>query len=24
MSESEWQEFVKAVITPRFRQGLTV
>ena len=22
--ESEWQEFVKAVITPRFREGLTV
>ncbi|MEG4800863.1 DUF3574 domain-containing protein [Microcoleus sp. ARI1-B5] len=24
ISESEWQEFVKAVITPRFREGLTV
>ncbi|MEG4573595.1 DUF3574 domain-containing protein [Microcoleus sp. N3A4] len=24
VSESEWQEFVKAVITPRFREGLTV
>ena len=24
VSESEWQEFVKAVITPRFRDGLTV
>ena len=22
--ESEWQEFVKTVITPRFREGLTV
>ncbi|MEP6515942.1 DUF3574 domain-containing protein [Microcoleus vaginatus] len=24
ISESEWQELVKAVITPRFREGLTV
>jgi hypothetical protein len=24
VSESEWQEFVKEVITPRFREGLTV
>ncbi|WP_333440655.1 DUF3574 domain-containing protein [Microcoleus sp. herbarium2] len=24
ISESEWQEFVKTVITPRFREGLTV
>ena len=24
VSESEWQEFVSAVITPRFREGLTV
>jgi Protein of unknown function (DUF3574) len=24
VSESEWQEFVKAVITPSFREGLTV
>ena len=24
ISEAEWQEFVKAVITPRFREGLTV
>ncbi|EGK84660.1 DUF3574 domain-containing protein [Microcoleus vaginatus PCC 9802] len=24
ISESEWQEFVSAVITPRFREGLTV
>ncbi|MEG3897870.1 MULTISPECIES: DUF3574 domain-containing protein [unclassified Microcoleus] len=24
VSEAEWQEFVKAVITPRFRDGLTV
>jgi len=24
ISKSEWQEFVKAVITPRFREGLTV
>jgi hypothetical protein len=24
VSESEWQEFVKAVITPHFREGLTV
>lgn len=24
ISESEWQEFVKEVITPRFREGLTV
>jgi hypothetical protein len=24
ISESEWQEFVKIVITPRFREGLTV
>ncbi|MEG4457250.1 DUF3574 domain-containing protein [Microcoleus sp. N9_A1] len=24
VSESEWQEFVKTVITPRFREGLTV
>ena len=24
IAESEWQEFVKAVITPRFREGLTV
>ena len=24
VSEPEWQEFVKAVITPRFREGLTV
>ena len=24
ISDSEWQEFVKAVITPRFREGLTV
>ena len=24
ISESEWQEFVKAVITPHFREGLTV
>lgn len=24
VSESEWQEFVSVVITPRFREGLTV
>ncbi|NJM59304.1 MAG: DUF3574 domain-containing protein [Oscillatoriales cyanobacterium RU_3_3] len=24
VSESEWQEFVKEIITPRFREGLTV
>lgn len=24
VSEAEWQEFVSAVITPRFREGLTV
>ncbi|MGB3265112.1 MAG: DUF3574 domain-containing protein [Microcoleus sp.] len=24
VSESEWQEFVKTVITPRFREKLTV
>jgi hypothetical protein len=24
LSESEWQKFVKTVITPRFREGLTV
>ncbi len=24
VSESEWQEFVNVVITPRFREGLTV
>ncbi|MEG4941053.1 DUF3574 domain-containing protein [Microcoleus sp. F4-D5] len=24
ISEAEWQEFVKSVITPRFREGLTV
>ncbi|MGL5064514.1 MAG: DUF3574 domain-containing protein [Microcoleus sp.] len=24
VSDSEWQEFVKEVITPRFREGLTV
>ena len=24
ISESEWQEFVKTVITPRFREELTV
>jgi hypothetical protein len=24
ISESEWQEFVKVVITPSFREGLTV
>ncbi|MEG4403797.1 DUF3574 domain-containing protein [Microcoleus sp. MON2_D5] len=24
ISEAEWQEFVSAVITPRFREGLTV
>lgn len=24
VSESEWQEFVKTVITPHFREGLTV
>ncbi|MCU0547650.1 MAG: DUF3574 domain-containing protein [Oscillatoriaceae cyanobacterium Prado104] len=24
VSESEWQEFVKEVITPRFREGLTI
>lgn len=24
ISDSEWQEFVKEVITPRFREGLTV
>ncbi|WP_293132340.1 DUF3574 domain-containing protein [Microcoleus sp. bin38.metabat.b11b12b14.051] len=24
ISESEWQEFVKTFITPRFREGLTV
>ncbi|MBE9187960.1 DUF3574 domain-containing protein [Microcoleus sp. LEGE 07076] len=24
VSEAEWQEFVKTIITPRFREGLTV
>ena len=24
ISDSEWEEFVKTVITPRFREGLTV